>query len=299
MLQKKTLGYAEGWASVVINTSLFGLKFWIGTIIGSVAMVADAWHTLSDTLTSVIVIFGFWMASLPADREHPFGHGRAEPVGSVAIAVLLGVVGFYFLKESVGRLLHYQYVGFQSKAIVIFGISVLLKEALARFSFWAGRKIDSNSLKADGWHHRSDAIASALIVVGAFFGKSLWWIDGAMGIGVSLLILYAAYDILKSSTSHLLGEVHRKEVEVKVAELVGRVSPQATRVHHVHMHRYGDHIELTLHINMPKDTHLDETHRVATEIERLVNAEMNIEATVHVEPAGIFGRNRRVRPRIS
>ncbi len=103
----KTLGYLEGWLSVGLNTALFFFKYWAGTRFGSVAMVADAWHTLSDTLTSVVVIVGFFIASRPADKGHPFGHGRAEPIGAVVIAVLLAVVGVNFLQESINRLRNY------------------------------------------------------------------------------------------------------------------------------------------------------------------------------------------------
>src|SRR5512137_2886387 len=96
----RSLGYIEGWASIVLNTSLFFVKYWAGTRFGSVAMVADAWHTLSDTLTSVVVVVGFFIASRPADRGHPFGHGRAEPIGAVIIATLLAVVAVNFMTES-------------------------------------------------------------------------------------------------------------------------------------------------------------------------------------------------------
>ena len=78
----KKLGYTEGIASIIINTMLFGLKIWVGTASSSVAMTADAWHTLSDTLTSIVVIFGFWFSSRPEDEKHPFGHGRAELIAT-------------------------------------------------------------------------------------------------------------------------------------------------------------------------------------------------------------------------
>jgi cation diffusion facilitator family transporter len=179
-IQKQQLGYIEGWLSTVLNTLLFGLKLWVGIRAGSVAMVADAWHTLSDTLTSIVVIFGFWIAGKPQDREHPFGHGRAEVIGAVVIGTLLAVVGFNFLVKSYHQLRNPQHVNFSLFSIVVFAISIVLKEALAQFSLWAGKKVKSQSLIADGWHHRSDAIASALIVIGALFGKTFWWIDGVL-----------------------------------------------------------------------------------------------------------------------
>ena len=94
------------------------------------------------------------------------------------------------------------------------------KEALAQFSFWAGKKANSSSLRADGWHHRSDAIASLLIVVGALFGQKFWWLDGVPGIGVSLLILNASFMIIRSSASYLIGQSSSDEVVKQVNDLV-------------------------------------------------------------------------------
>jgi cation diffusion facilitator family transporter len=123
-------------------------------------MTADAWHTLSDTLTSVVVILGFWISSRLEDEEHPFGHGRAEVIATIIIATLLAVVGINFLKDSIQQLIVQRSASFSTVGLVVFAISVVIKEGLARFSIWAGKKTDSKSLIADGWHHRSDALAS-------------------------------------------------------------------------------------------------------------------------------------------
>ncbi len=169
-------------------------------------MTADAWHTLSDTLTSVVVILGFWISSRPEDEEHHFGHGRAEVIATIIIATLLAVVGINFLKDSIRQLIAQRSASFSTIGLVIFAISVVIKEGLARFSIWARKKTDSKSLLADGWHHRSDALASLIIVIGAVLEKYFWWVDGVLGIGVSALILYAAYDIAHDASDFLMGE---------------------------------------------------------------------------------------------
>ena len=154
--QKQQLGYLEGWLSSVVNTLLFALKLWVGMAVGSVAMIADAWHTLSDTITSAVVLAGFWVSGRPRDKDHPFGHGRAELIGAVIIATLLGLVGINFLKESYMQLREAERVHFNTFGILAFGVSVIIKEALAQFSIWAGKKVKSQALVADGWHHRSE-----------------------------------------------------------------------------------------------------------------------------------------------
>jgi cation diffusion facilitator family transporter len=288
MPQKKNwennLGYIEGWVSVVVNTVLFVLKYTVGISLGSVSMMADAWHTLSDTLTSLIVIIGFWISARPADEDHPFGHGRAEAISAVIIGTLLGVVGFSFLRESVARLQHHQAASFSLCAIVVFSISLLLKEALARFSIWAGRRIKAQSLIADGWHHRSDAIASGLIVAGALAGRYFWWIDGVLGIGVALLILYAAYDVLRGAAGPLLGQHVGPEIEKRVQAIIARAAPVINDVHHVHFHTYGGHTEVTMHLRLPSAMHVGEAHHIADTIEQAIRRETHIEATVHIDP---------------
>jgi cation diffusion facilitator family transporter len=281
---KKSLGYLEGWLSVGINIALFVLKYWAGRRIGSVAMLADAWHTLSDLLTSAVVIVCFWISARPADEKHHFGHGRAEPIASIIIGTLLAVVGFGFLKESISRLAHHQAVDFQLFAVLIFLASLFIKEALARFAIWAGRKTNSRSLIADGWHHRSDAIASGLIVAGALVGKYFWWMDGVLGIGVSLLILHATYGILRNSASYLIGEAPNKDLEARINEAIRRVDPTLNDLHHLHVHEYGDHLEITAHIRIDGVTSLDEAHALATRIEAIVRGEVKAEVTIHVEP---------------
>jgi len=285
-LSKQKLGYLEGWVSIVLNTLLFGIKYWAGGRIGSVSMVADAWHTLSDTLTSVVVIVGFWIMARPADDRHPFGHARAENIAAIIIGVLLAVVGAFFGWESVQRLLHRQAVSFSLFAILVFLASALLKEGLALFAFWAGKKAGSQAVTADGWHHRSDAIASALIVAGALLGGRLWWIDGALGIGVSLLIIWAAVGIVRSSSSILLGEAPDEEMKRAVLTSVHKEYPQVEDVHHLHLHRYGHNVELTLHLRLPPAMSVGQSHEISRRIEERLRSELKLEPTVHIEPRG-------------
>lgn len=284
--EKKFFGYLEGWLSVAINTFLFALKFWAGARIGSIAMVADSWHTLSDSLTSLIVVVGFWLSTRPADEKHHFGHGRAESVASIVIGTILAVVGVNFLKESIDRLLLHQSARFESFAIIVFSISMVIKEGLAQFSSWAGKKVSSHSLAADAWHHRSDAIASGLIVVGAFSGEKIWWIDGAMGIGVSILILYVTYTIVRKATSYLLGESPTKSLERQISETLQSVDPDLNGVHHIHVHHYGEHLEITAHIRVPPDMNVDDAHHLVTKAESLLKERLRAEITLHMEPGG-------------
>jgi cation diffusion facilitator family transporter len=280
----KKLGYTEGIVSIIVNTLLFGMKIWVGSAAASVAMMADAWHTLSDTLTSVVVILGFWISSRPKDEEHPFGHGRAEVIASVVIATLLAVVGMTFFKDSVHQLIVRKNANFTTLSLVVFAVSAVVKEGLARFSLWAGKKASSQSLVADGWHHRSDALASLMIVVGAIAGKYVWWIDGVLGIGVSVLIVYAAYDIAKAAFNALMGEKASPALSEQIRKIAGEESPELKDIHHIHLHRYGDHLEITLHARMDGSTNILDAHNFSTKLEQELRRELNADTTVHIEP---------------
>jgi len=285
MKRKSTfLAYFEGWLSIVVNVLLFGLKYWAGIVTHSVAIIADAWHSLSDSLSSIVLLVGVKAATKPADRKHPFGHGRAELIASVIIGILLVIVGFNFFMEAISKLSKREAADFGTLAIVVTIISVVVKEGIAQFSFWAFRQTGSQVLKADGWHHRSDAISSVVILLGIFFGKYFWWVDGALGILIAILILYAAYDILREGINPLLGEHPDEEMVSRIKTIAERFAPSAVDVHHIHCHRYGIHLELTFHIYLDGTMSLDDSHAVADTIETAIREELDIEATIHVEP---------------
>jgi cation diffusion facilitator family transporter len=281
---KQKLSYIQGWLSIAVNGLLFVFKYWAGFVTGSLALMADAWHTLSDSLSSVIVLIGAKISSKPPDKEHPFGHGRAELIAAVIIGVILGLIGFEFAKDSIARLVNHESVVFGKFAIWVTAISVIVKEALAQFSFWTSRKTGNASLKADGWHHRSDAISSLIILIGIFAGKYFWWIDGILGLIVALLIFYAAYEIIKEGTDPLLGEKPDKDLLDDLRVIARQATGINTHLHHVHLHRYGEHIELTAHIRLPKTTTLEKAHEIADDIEMEIMNKLSIEATIHMEP---------------
>ena len=280
------LAFIEGWLSIIVNILLFILKYWAGVVTGSVAIIADAWHTLSDYVTSIIVIVGAKASNKPPDEEHPFGHGRAEIIGSVIIGVLLAVVGFDFILESVDKLKGGEGTQFGTIALVVTILSIVMKEGMAQFAFWAARKTKSKSLKADGWHHRSDAFSSVVILIGIFLGPYFWWMDGAMGIIIAFLLFYGTYEILKDAIGTLLGQDADKELIKEVKIIASQCCQSDLNLHHFHLHNYGNHQELTFHIELDGEQSLEYSHKIASKIERKIKEDLNITATIHMEPKG-------------
>ena len=276
--------YLEGWVSIAVNFVLFIFKYWIGIVTGSVALLADAWHTISDSMSSVVVLIGNKITTKPADKKHPFGHGRAEIITGIIIGMILAFIALDFLLESISRLRNKIPANYGIFAIIVTAISVITKEGLAQFALRLGKKANSTILFADAWHHRSDAVSSFLILVGIFLGKYFWWIDGFLGIIVSILIFYATYEILRDAINPLLGERPTDSLMNHIRSICEDKLSFKSDIHHFHLHRYGDHKELTFHIRMPGDMTVEEAHDIANEIENRIRIELNIEATIHMEP---------------
>lgn len=274
----------EGWVSVILNSALFGLKLWAGIFTGSIAIIADAWHTMTDSVSSVGVILSARLSARPPDREHPFGHGRYELIAALSISFLLFIIAYGFIKEAWERFNLREGVTYGAVAIVVTIISIVLKELLARYAFKLGNESDSDVLKADGWHHRSDAISSAVILAGIFAGKHLWWIDSALAVIVGLLIAYAAWQIAMNAVNSILGQPIKPEMEESIREIGSRVSSKVSDIHHFHFHNYISHSEITFHLRLPDSMPIAEAHEIVDAIENEVRIKHGIEATIHIEP---------------
>jgi cation diffusion facilitator family transporter len=284
-ISKKKYTNIAGWISMGVNLLLFGLKFWIGIITGSIALMADAWHTISDSISSIILLVGNFYANKPADEDHPFGHGRAELITAMIIGFLLAIISLNFVVESIKTLMHRESVNFGMLAIIVTSISIVLKEILARYAFWVANKVNSNAVKADAWHHRSDAISSLIILIGIVLGNYFWWIDGVLGILVALFIFHASYSILSEAINPLLGEIPDPELIKSIQNICHDQIASDSNAHHFHIHRYGDHTELTFHIKLPGELTLDQAHHFASETEKKIFEKYKIEATIHMEPS--------------
>jgi cation diffusion facilitator family transporter len=221
----------------------------------------------------------------PADDKHPFGHGRSDLISSVIIGLLLALIGFEFLLKSVEQIRSGVGVDYGTAAIVVTVLSILVKELLAQFAFWADRKSTNTILRADGWHHRADALSSIIILVGILCSSFATWIDGALGMLVSLLIFYASYEILSDSVSRLIGETPDRNLIKEIDTIIEKMGLDV-QPHHFHLHRYGDHIELTFHLTMAADLTLEDAHEKAHMIELELRDQLGIESTIHMEPEG-------------
>lgn len=274
----------EGWISIIGNLFLFALKYWAGVVTGSLALIADAWHTLSDSVSSVIVVVGGKISSKPADDEHPFGHGRAEHIASIIIGVLLAIIAFDFAIGAIRKFTSREQTVYGLFAWIATIISILAKEAMAQYAFWAAKKAKSSILKADGWHHRTDAVSSVIILVGIAAGSRFWWTDSVLSFMVALMIGWVSYQILKPEIKTLLGESPSGELIDSIRSATQKEFRIPLHMHHIHIHSYGRHTELSCHIKLPPEMALDEAHRICTRIEEIILEKFGFVSTVHAEP---------------
>ncbi len=281
--RKYFTGKFAGFFAIIGNTLLFVIKLWAGIVSGSVALVADAWHTISDSLSSVVFLFGIYISSKPADENHPYGHGRAEIIASLVIGLILVLIAINFLYGSVIKIINKETVNYGYFAIAATIISLVGKEIMARVSFYAAKKEKLKSLEADGLHHRSDALTSGVILIGIILERYIWWIDGALGVFVSCMILYLAYRIVNESISPLLGENPDREMIEKIIAISREIHNNDLYLHHFQMHRYGHHTELTFHIKLPGDFNLDEANQITAKFIKKIKSELNIFATIYID----------------
>lgn len=280
-------GSMEGWVSIVVNFVLFVVKGVFGVLTGSVSLIADSFHTLSDVLTSVVIVASFRMAKKPSDASHPFGHGRMEAIAAVVVAVLLMVVGVEIFKSSVDRILHPKDFDASWLVIGIILSTVIIKELLARFSRELGRMIRSTALEADFWHHRSDAISSVLVAL-AFFGQRFGFphLDGPAGIIVAVMIAYAGWEIAKKGIDDLLGANPSNDLVQRVKSTV-REFPDVLDVHDLIVHQYGQATVLSFHIEISDEHSLKFGHTLVEKVEIVINEKFHTHTTVHLDPVNL------------
>lgn len=272
------------------NITLAAIKGVLAALTGSIALWADAVDTAADLVTNVVVLAGMSLARRPADAEHPWGHGRAEMVASLIVPVLLGVAAIEFGVRSVHRIIDPQPVGTDFSGMMLVGFAGLValtglaKEAMARYCFRVGRRIDNPSIVSDGWQHRSDAMRA--VVVATALAAAHWDVyrlDGVLGLGVSGMMLVTAWRHISRAASRLLGEAPAEQLVDRIRNLAEHVHG-VRDVHNVAVHDYGTHQVASLHVRLAGGRSLADAHRTATEVEQALMQQLGLSALVHAEP---------------
>ena len=278
-------GVVASIVGIICNIILFAVKAVIGFVIGSISVTADAFNNLSDAASSIISFIGVKMANRPADREHPFGHGRYEYIAALIVAFLVFEVGVTCFKSAIDKVIHPQAVEFRLVLVIILCLSILVKVWLGFFNRKLGKKINSSVMKATSADAFGDVLITSATVISILVGYfTNLKIDGYMGLLVSLMVLYAGFGIAKDTLEPLIGEAVSPEtydlITKKVESYEGIVGS-----HDLIVHNYGpSNTMATIHAEVPCDMNIEVAHDLIDGIERDVLRELDIFLVIHMDP---------------
>lgn len=275
-------------ASVVgiwCNVLLFAAKLFIGMLVNSISVMADAFNNLSDAASSVVGFVGVKMAEKPADEDHPFGHGRVEYLAAFIVSFLVIQVGFSFLQTSVGKILHPQEMTFRAVSVVILLLSVCVKLWMGFFNNTLGKRIHSTVMKATAADSLGDVVTtSATIVSILVYGILGLNIDGIIGLVVSILVMWAGVKIAKDTLTPLIGEPIDPKLYHEITEFVESYDG-ILGSHDLIVHNYGPSRSMaSIHAEVPNDGNIEAIHEIIDTIEREAVRRFNIYLVIHMDP---------------
>lgn len=282
---RKKYGELGSFVGIFSNVFLFFIKLTLGIFINSIAIIADSFNNLSDSLSSIITLFGFKLAAKPADKEHPFGHGRIEYISGLIVSIIILLIGFEFFKTSIFKIFNPENISFSYISIIILFITVFIKIWQSLFNKHIGTLINSHSLIATAIDSRNDVLITLTTILSLFILKFFHLnLDGYFGVIVSCFLIYSGYNLSKETLSPLLGEA----IDSELAEKIKNISLSFDRVLGVHdilIHNYGPNKSIaSLHVELPIHMDIGTAHEIIDEIENKVKKELDIFLTIHLDP---------------
>lgn len=281
-------GKLSGIVGIVANALLCAGKLIVGTLSGSVSVTADAMNNLSDASSAIVTYLGFRLAEKPADEDHPYGHARYEYLSGLAVAAMIIVIGFELAKTSVEKILNPTAVTFSAVTAAVLVGSIAVKLVLAVFNGALGKKIHSTTLAATAADSRNDCVATAAVLLAGIIEHFLnVRIDGFMGLGVALFILYSGAMLARDTISPLLGEAASPELRQLIVDYVER-QPKVLGYHDLMVHDYGPGQRFaTLHVEMDNREDPLLCHEIIDDMERECLQSHNIHLVIHYDPVVI------------
>ena len=286
-------GVLASIVGIFCNVFLFAVKFVVGLVLHSVSVTADAFNNLSDAGSSIISFVGVKMAEKPADKDHPFGHGRIEYIAALVVSFLVLEVGFTFLKDSFGKILHPEIMNFQIVSVVILILSIAVKLWLGLFNRKLGEKIESKVMMAVFTDSMGDVITtSATILSLIFFAVTGINIDGIVGVGVALVVMWAGVGIARDTLEPLIGQAIDPEVYEEIKHFVEKYDG-IEGTHDLIVHNYGPGRSMaSIHAEVPNDVDIEQSHEIIDRIEREAAKELGIFLVIHMDPVEM--RNKKI-----
>lgn len=278
-------GVLASVTGIFCNLFLFGLKWCIGFFLHSISIMADAFNNLSDAGSSIISLVGVKIAERPADEEHPFGHGRVEYIAALVVAFLVLEVGFTFFKDAISKIRHPQEMRFQLFSVVVLILSVAVKLWMSYFNKKLGKRIDSKVMMAVSADAIGDVITTSATIFSVVFLKLTGYnIDGFIGLGVSLVVMWAGVGIAKDTLEPLIGQAVDPKVYLQITNFVEKYDG-VVGSHDLIVHNYGPAKSMaSIHAEVPNNVDIEESHAVIDRIEREAMEKMGLFLVIHMDP---------------
>ncbi len=279
------VGVAAGGMGIALNLLLFAAKLAVGLLSGSVAILSDAFNNISDTGSSLVALIGMRLAARRPDREHPFGHGRAEYVSALIVAMMILLVALELVKASVEKLIAPEAVSVSPAVLAVLAASVVVKLAMFGANRALARRIGSSVLTAAAADSLNDAVVTSLILAGAFAGARFGWnLDAPAGILVSLFIFYGGIRIAREVVSLLLGGKADPALERAIAERV-LAAEGILGVHDLIVHDYGPGRQMaSVHAEVDEAAGVRKIHEAIDAAERRILKELGVPVVIHMDP---------------
>lgn len=278
-------GVLASFVGIFCNVFLFIVKFIVGLVLRSVSVTADAFNNLSDAGSSIISFVGVKMAEKPADKDHPFGHGRIEYIAALIVSFLVLEVGFTFLKDSIGKIRNPEELNFRAVSVVILLLSIGVKLWLGLFNRKLGEKIDSKVMQAVFTDSMGDVITTGATVASLLFFRFTGInIDGIVGACVALVVMWAGVGIAKDTLEPLIGEAIDPEVYDEIKRFVESYEG-IEGTHDLIVHNYGPGRSMaSIHAEVPNDVDIEQSHEIIDRIEREASKELGLFLVIHMDP---------------
>ncbi|MGK0604117.1 cation diffusion facilitator family transporter [Enterococcus gilvus] len=283
--KRTSVGILAGILGLISNLMLFLAKFFIGSISGSVSIMADAMNNLSDTASSVITLAGFKIAGKPADEGHPYGHERFEYISGFIISILVTYVGIRFLDSSFLKILHPSSVLLTPIVYIVLILSILMKFWQSFMYQKLGKEIHSDTLRATAQDSINDVYTTIAVLISAIIEWfSGWRIDGYIGFLIALYIIYSGVKMILGFINDLMG-VRPPDTEVLAIRKHLDNFPNIIGYHDLLIHSYGPNsIFASVHIEVDQDWTLSHAHEVIDSIEYEVKENLGVDLVCHVDP---------------
>ncbi|SMC25232.1 cation diffusion facilitator family transporter [Clostridium acidisoli DSM 12555] len=282
---RQQYGTVSGVIGIVVNLILFIIEIILGVLTNSIAIIGDAVHNLADVTSSIVTLVGFKLSNRPADKEHPFGHGRMEYISALVVSFLILVVGLQFVKTSFDRILHPQEVSYNIVTFLIIICAIPLKLWLSYFNKSLGKIINSATLEASG----ADALNDVAILGGVIISLAAGYafkvdIDGYVGLVVAVFILLSGLSLVKETLNPLLGQAPDPELVKEIKTSVTKYD-HILGIHDLIIHNYGPGRSMaSLHAEVPYNISIMKIHEVIDRAEKELSKKLNMFIVIHMDP---------------